>query len=355
MNQTSEARPTVAVVRLTLLLTAFPAIGCEFPVATKDYRVDTGPRATLIDAFAADDAECAKDLSQSCSSALSACLDESGCSEFSACVRALADPVATTKCQDRLGASLDAQWAYEELSRCWSQLSPKCKVGQDFRCLGHYDLPHSERSEFTLSEKVQYFKNEQAAPDFAVAACVRTTDCSEPTARIPLDDKLRYTVTVPWGTKLGGPGSDWDGYRLLTSPSILPSHVESNLPVWGMRVTVTRVVPEILLESWRSAFHADQPEAIFVQVVDCQSAPAPGIVVTLTNAEQGTIIHDDGGPTTMPKTGAAVIFNLKLDGVIEIVARRSAALGELGTEVARHRVTLPRGHAYYLRMYPEPP
>ncbi len=335
-----------------ICLAALP--GCEFPISAKDYRVEADPRAALIDTFATHDSDCARAVDQGCPGALSACLDESGCPEFSACVRELATPAARAECEGRLGTSLDAQWAYEDLLRCWSQLDSACSVGADFRCVGRYNRPASERTTLTLSERVHYLYAEQEPPDFALALCVQTSDCSEPIALASLDDAGHYTATVPWGPKLRGPGSEWQGYRLLTSPDIPPSRVESNLPVWGTRVGVTRVLKSDLIESIGDVFGVTRREAIFVQVVDCQSAPAPGIVVTLTDPTDGTVEHDGGGPVTT-RTGAAAISDPKLNGVIEIVARRSAARGEVGTEIARHRVTLPEGHVSYLKMYPEAP
>lgn len=346
-----------AGVRLASLLTVTLAAGaCEFPLATKDYRVEPRaepggvlpPTVALLRAFAGDDRDCAEAVESSCGATLARCEAEAGCVDYSACVREMSNPLATTKCQDRLGTSLAAQWAYEDLLRCWYGLDAKCSVGRDFRCAGNYDLPHSERTEFTLSERITYLYGEGLAPDFSMAVCRLGTDCAEPSAVAALDSAGRYTVTVPWGEGLGGPGSAWTGYRLVTGPNIYPSRLESNLPVWGTRITVTRVLTKDLLDLLALSYEARQ-EAIFVQVVDCQSSPAPGIEVSLTDPSHGIVVYEGDGPVTVNE-GAVVIRDAKLDTVLELVARR----GQAGDVVASHRITLSEGHLAYVRIYPEP-
>jgi hypothetical protein len=355
MNQIFER--SGAGMRLASLLTVTLAAGaCEFPLAPKDYRVEPRaesedalpPSVALLRAFAGDDQDCAEAVESTCSATLARCEAEAGCVDYSACVRDISDPLATTKCQDQLGTSLAAQWAYEDLVRCWYMLDAKCSVGRDFRCAGNYDLPHSERTEFTLSERISYLFGEGLVPDFSMAACRLGTDCAEPLAVAALDSAGRHTVTVPWGEGLGGPGSAWTGYRLVTGPNIYPSRFESNLPVWGTRITVTRVLTKDFLDLLAMSYDAQQ-EAIFAQVVDCQSSPAPGIELSLTDPSHGIVVHEGDGPVTVNE-GAVVIRDAKLGVVLELVARR----GQGGDVVARHRITLPEGHLAYVRIYPEP-
>ncbi len=336
---------------------------CDFPFSSSKYTTtdDAQPaesnadiRAPIVQAFAGTDSACARDLEDNCASNLDRCSATPGCSDFAVCVLDEATPAAETTCGDLLTTSLDARWSFENLRACWAERYQQCSVGSDWSCVDRYNAPSTERSELTVSQTLQYLDQPGRRADFSVRICGQLTDCKTPIAETTTDDDGRYTVTFPVGTAPGRPGSSWLGYRKVDSPGIYPTRIETNLPVWGNRVEVTRLLDSSQVDLLRTLSGAVRDEAVFVQVLDCLSSPAARVRLVLHQSKTGLVGYVGSSEASTGARGAAAVYNLEL-------GQEQLLTAEVDTDDSEHPVVIGRWHGFlesgevvYLKMYPEP-
>ena len=340
---------------------------CDFPISTSAYSIVEAPHEPdsaavelLLDAFA-DGEQCRAALREECADDLELCANTSGCSELTRCMRDQANPTAETVCGERHGSLPEAHWRYETLRRCWTGRYTGCSVGHDFRCVGAYSATTVERSELLLSQEILPLGSTPTT-GLSVRVCDVLTDCEEPLAETRLDHTGRYTLSIPM---LGRPGIAWDGYRLALGDGFPRMRIETNNPVWGRRFDVVQVFDSeqlVNLAKWRGV--KDQ-EAMFVQILDCQSDPAPQIALSLVSTATdtpaaGSIASIEPqfieGRLVTTSSGALAVHDLdpEADPGLKIVARRITADNPSGEVVASWQGSPPDGAITYLKMYPGP-
>jgi hypothetical protein len=349
--------------RSVCLLGLCSCAACEFPLSASKYEVAAGPEEQasgpseprLLAAFSANDPACVAELESKCPANVRQCATTPGCTDFTECVRAHATPAAETSCLDVLGTSLEARWSYETLRACWAEQYAICDVGNDFRCAGQYEAPNAERSEVTLSHTIKYLDQPDRPADFLVRICGFLSDCSTPLNEIATDPSGQYTVTIGVGTEPGGPGSAWAGYRLVESPGIDPTRVESNVPIWGVRTEVTRVLDKTQQQLLAALVGEAHSNAVFVQALDCQSAPAAGVAFELPLSTAGRVRYVAGvDAVATDGTGAAAIYDLEPERLQQLVATLPERAGESARAVATWHGFQPSGHVMYVKLLPDP-
>jgi hypothetical protein len=346
--------------------------GCDFPIPSSKYEVGWGgtkgaeasagsvalfeePASPevfrIVSAFAGGDTSCGQSFVEECAEVLNACANAPRCVEFSECVRGRALPTAETTCADELGASTEETWAFERTRHCWATRYAQCEIGKDFSCAYAYNAPGSKSSSITISQQLLLLNEEQAESDFTVTFCDALSDCSPPLdAVIPNRLTGIYDLTLDMPPKNSGVGNGWIGHRRIEGPRIYPSLVEANLPFWSHRTEITRIFSTESIDYLSSAYGGDARNAVFVQVVDCQSDPAPGITVELPDSPSAIVrsVTETSIPLPGPtfSTGAVGIFGHDGDKLHAIVALRG------GVRVAEWSGLLRKGMPVYLRLYP---
>jgi|GEM_PF-2682613 len=316
-------------------------------------KVDPRELERLVNAFDAHDEECRAAFKNNCGKdALPRCAASPGCVSFAECVRERANPAAETTCSDDLGTSVDDSWAFEFARHCWAERYAECNIGRNFACVGDYGPPSAERTDVIVSQQVLGLQApEEGASELSVAFCPGPVDCSEPIAvATPRPSDRTYTVSLAVTGKNDGIGNVWNGYRLVAGADIYPSIVDSSLPLWGRRTEITRILERNVIDLLARTSTGDARDAAFVQVVDCQSDPAPGIFVDVPGATVGYV--DSGLQAVDPPTratGAVGISGYTPDEIHKIVATIE---GPEGRTVARYSRFLQRGRHHYLRLYP---
>jgi hypothetical protein len=162
-------------------------------------------------------------------------------------------------------------------------------------------------------------------------------------------------VTIPVGTGLGRPGSAWAGYRLVESPAIDPTRIESNVPIWGVRTEITRVLDATQQQVLASLLGEERSNAVFLQVFDCQSAPAAGVTFELSLSATGRVRYVAGvDAQATDGTGAAGIYDLEPEQLQEVVAKLPGRAGQSARAVATWHGFQPTGHVMYVKLLPDP-
>ena len=354
-----------------LWLCCFGVAGCEFPVSSSKYYVaeseSSAGRAcsgssggveldravqALVRAFARDDQACAAAFADSCAGALAECGARAGCAEYGVCMRERATPTAETTCSDDGGTSIEDSWRFELLRHCWATRYAECSIGHDFACAGAYGPPSGERTTVEVRQQLLLRGAENAPSDFTVAFCPEWSDCSEPVAEAAADAATGlYDVSLPVGGKNFGVGNDWNGYRLIRGGSVPDSIVAANVPLWGRRVEITRLLDTTQVSLLSALFGVDALRSAFVQIVDCQSDPAPGISFEVPSSPAASVgyVNEAGsrveGPTV--SSGAAGISDYDPDEPQTIRALRGDEL------VAVWEGELSAGKVRYLRLHPQ--
>ncbi|HEY3495113.1 MAG TPA: hypothetical protein VGK73_10525 [Polyangiaceae bacterium] len=352
-----------------LWLWCFGSAGCEFPVSSSKYYVAEGESSAgradgandgveldhavqaLVRAFAGDDEACATAFADSCARPLAECGARSGCAEYGVCMRERATPTAETTCSDHGRTSIEDSWRFELLRHCWATRYAECNIGYDFSCVGAYGPPSGDRTAVEVRQQLLIRGTENAPSDFTVAFCPEWSDCSEPVVEVVADAATGlYDVSLPVGGKNAGVGNDWNGYRLIRGGSIPDSVIAANVPLWGRRVEITRLLDTSQVTLLAAVFGVDALRSAFVQVVDCQSDPAPGISFEVPSSPAASVgyVNEEGarveGPTV--SSGAAGISDYDSGEPQTIRALRGDEL------VAVWDGELSAGKVRYLRLHP---
>jgi hypothetical protein len=131
------------------------------------------------------------------------------------------------------------------------------------------------------------------------------------------------------------------------------SIIEANVPIWGQRVEITRVMSNLTLGYIAEKFGAKAENGVFVQVVDCKSEPAAGVSIELPDSPNAKVVYvDHTGPVLEAPlslaTGAAGIYDHDKTNEQRIVARKN------GRVVAKYSGVLEAGNPRYIRLQPNP-
>lgn len=306
----------------------------------------------LLDAFAGGDEQCARAVQSACPLQLTRCARTEGCQEFTECARDIADPMAESKCSERLGAGIATHWAYEKLRACWAEQTESCRIGQDWSCLSGYSEPSLASSQIVLGQELKVFQGPPAT-NVRVRICQAVTDCSDPLLEVTTDACLgEYRATFSSSAEPGAPGDGWEGYRLVQGEPVKRALIATNVPVHGRRVDVVRLFSDSQYEFLVLSHDVLVPSgAVFVQVLDCQSSPAPNVEFELTS-ETGRVDYPEGTERT-DSDGAAALYNLEDGRVQRISAVLVDAQGER-TSIASWEGVVTQDTLTYLKLYPEP-
>jgi hypothetical protein len=126
------------------------------------------------------------------------------------------------------------------------------------------------------------------------------------------------------------------------------SRIERNLALWSDQVELTRVMRDSTLDLAQTVFMIAERQAVFLQVVDCLSNPAAGIVVKASGAR--IIYSNDFFP--IPEAvetfgvGSAAVFDFKATEGLTIEAFRG------DVRVATAKVGVGQGEVVYLKLFP---
>lgn len=346
-------------------------LGCDFPISSSKYSTappeanagtadDSHPTAAegldpseqrLVRAFAGEGEQCARAFREACSVPLSDCAASSACVDYGTCMRERADPTAETTCSDAGQTSIEDSWKFELLRHCWASRYAECPIGKNFECVGRYGPPSGERSASEVRQQILVRGTESAPSNFSISFCAEWTDCATPILEVAADRATGvYDATLPVGGKNFGAGNEWRGYRLVRGEAIPDSIVLANIPIWGRRVEITRLLSAAQASALSIWYSMEVESSVFVQVVDCNSDPAPGVSFELPTSPTATAVYvdDDGlavaGATVA--TGAAGISGYDPAEPLTIHAVRG---GEL---VAIWSGELSAGMPRYLRLHP---
>jgi hypothetical protein len=355
--------------RLCASAVAFTALACNFPISGDEYRVagdDPSPYgagegdtsadrlARIVSAFAGTNADCATAFREMCAAPIEACARTQACAEFTECVRERASPAAETICSDKLGTTLTDHWLFELTRHCWVERHEECPIGVSLDCLEGYERPASDRSNVVVSQQLLTVNQPSEEADYTVFFCPGIETCSDPVVKVSVDPRTAtYEVTLDVGGKNFGIGNFWEGYRLVEGSSIYPSVVAANLPIWGRRVEITRLLARSTVDTLSAAFMGDATNAAFVQIVDCQSEPLPGVSFAVPTSEQELVVYvkDFVTPTSGPTvaTGAAAIYGHEANALQVVEARMGDRL------IAAWQGWVTHERPLYLRMHPNLP
>lgn len=361
---------------------ASAALACDFPISGSKYRIDDGGTAfssgaegaakdrgdvhaaggngleqldshtrAIVQAFARDDEECATAFVAACTDALTNCAASSGCVDYSICMRERAAPSAETTCSDDGDTSLEDSWRFELVRHCWASRYAECDLGRNFECVGDYGPPSGERVVAEVRQQVLVRGAEGAGSEFTISFCPEWSDCSEPVVQVATNRVTGvYDATLPVGGKNFGVGNEWRGYRLVRGPDIPDSIVAANIPIWGRRVEITRVLSTQQVGAFSFWYEADIKSSVMVQIVDCLADPAPGISFELPTSATAIINYVDGDGSRVPDqtvaSGAAGISGYDPEELQTISAMRD---GEI---VATWSGELSSGKPRYVRLHP---
>lgn len=342
-------------------------LGCDFPISSSKYELgveassvpgeapgieDLEPQTfQLVRAFAPDDDRCAAAFVEACGEALRDCSASAGCLDYGSCMRARADPTAETTCSDDGQTSIEDSWKFELVRHCWASRYAECDLGRNFECVDVYGPPSSERTKAEIRQQilVRGIETEQSA--FTVSFCAEWTDCATPVSEVSTNRLTGvYDATLPVGGKNFGVGNEWRGYRLVRGAEIPDSVVLANLPIWGRRVEITRLLSVAQASALSTWYAIDAERSVFVQIVDCLSDPAPGVEFEMPTSPSARVgyVDDDGyirqGSTVA--TGAAGISDYDPAQPQTIRAVRE------GRTVATWSGELSAGMPRYLRLHP---
>lgn len=343
-------------------------LGCDFPISSSKYKLggieasgtlgdgrgfeELEPEVLrLVRAFVPADERCATVFAEACAEALTDCAASEACLDYGVCMRERADPTAETTCSDDGRTSIEDSWRFELVRHCWASRYAECDVGRNFECVGAYGPPSGERTKVEIRQQilVRGIESEQSA--FTVSFCSEWTDCSQPVAEV-FTNRLTgvYDATLSVGGKNFGVGNEWRGYRLVRGAEIPDSVVVANLPFWGRRVEITRLLSASQASALSAWYAIDVERSVFVQVVDCLSDPAPGIWLEMPTSPTARVgyVDDDGYITegSTVATGAAGISDYDPEKPQTIRALRE------GRIVATWSGELSSGKPRYLRLHP---
>lgn len=357
------------VARPGLVAAAFAGmLACDFPISSSKYSVADGdvpddlggapgvggadPRVqTLVRAFAREDDRCATAFGDACAAALAACGESAGCLDYGLCMRERAEPTAETTCSDDGLTSIEDSWKFELVRHCWASRYAECDLGRNFTCVGVYGPPRGDRTGAAVRQQILVRGLESEQSDFTVSFCAEWTDCSTPVAEVAADPATGvYDATLPIGGKNFGAGNEWRGYRLVRGPEIPDSVVSANIPFWGRRLEITRLLSTVQTRALSVWYGMDAERSVFVQVVDCLSDPAPGIVFEVPTSASSSVgyVDEDGNSVdgATVATGAAGITRYDPAEPQTIEALRD------GDVIATWSGELAAGMPRYLRLHP---
>ena len=328
---------------------------CEFPFSPEKYQLAPEPEAqqsaerVALSAFT-QEPTCVEQVQNACPQTLSECGQTAGCAELATCIRKRRAPSAEAGCSSELDSSVDALRAYEALRACWAEQYGTCDVGNDFDCLEAYVKPGvRERSQLLLQEQFKYVGHELDGASFTLLGCgLGPDDCAPPLALAATDANGWVSMAIPLNA--GRAGQDWSGARRVSGDQIRESRIERNIPIWNDHVEVTRLVDDGTLQIGSELLGISEDQAVLVQVLDCQSAPAARIELRASHGQvyyhQGFGFATDGGTRGV---GAADVVNALADTPLTI-----DAIDQAGRTIASWRGRLAPHDLVYLKLYPTP-
>lgn len=327
----------------------FFLFACTFPIDSDRYVVaDSAQISRLLQAFAGENDECASAFNSRCEQALGNCAASPACVEFAGCMRERANPAAETTCSDDLGTSLDDNWRYEVLRHCWATRSKECPMGTNFACVGDYGAPSAERQKVEIRQQIKLESAATAGHAFEVEFCPELASCSPPLQSTKTDPLTGYfDATLELHALNSGVGNDWDGYRQIRGDSIPTSAVQANIPLWGRRTEITRLLTTGQLTLLAALHDSDPLNSVFVQVVDCLSEPAPDVQIEISTSSTASVGYTSQEATATLSDGAAAVTGYDPKKPHRLIAVRD------GRIVASFLGLLPYGMPHYLRMHPE--
>ena len=304
----------------------------------------------MVRAFAPEDERCATVFAEACAEALTDCAASAGCLDYGSCMRERADPTAETTCSDGGRTSIEDSWRFELVRHCWASRYAECDIGRNFQCVGAYGPPSGERTTSEVRQQilVRGIESEQSA--FTVSFCAEWTDCSTPVTEVSTNRLTGvYDATLTVGGKNFGVGNEWRGYasfaarrfRTASSPPTFRSGAARGDHASAQRGPSKRAF------AW---YGMDAERSVFLQIVDCQSDPAPGVSFAMPTTATARVgyVDDDGyimeGSTVA--TGAAGISDYDPEKPQTIRAIRE------GRIVATWSGELSAGKPRYLRLHP---
>lgn len=322
---------------------------CTFPIDSEKYAVvEPAQISRLLQAFAGENDECASAFQSGCADALGNCAASSACLKFGVCMRERANPAAETTCSDDLGTSLDDNWRYEVLRHCWATRSKECPMGTNFACVGDYAAPSAEREKVELRQQIKLESAETAGNAFDVQFCPELASCDPPLKSTKTDQKTGYfDAKLELHTLNSGVGNVWNGYRQISGDSIPMSAVQTNIPFWGRRTEITRLLTTSQLALLGALHNSDPLNSIFVQVVDCLSDPAADLQIEMPTSSTASVGYTSQEATATLSDGAAGVTGYDPKKPHRLIAVRD------GRIVASFTGLLPYGMPRYLRMHPE--
>ena len=328
---------------------------CEFPFSPEKYQLapdsegQESAQRVALRAFT-QEPTCVEQVQNACPQTLSECARIAGCAELATCIRERRTPAAEPGCASELDSSIDALRAYEALRACWAEQYGSCDVGSDFDCLEAYVKPGvRERSQLLLQEQFKYVGHDLNGATFTLLACgLGPDDCEPPLALATTDENGWASMSVSLNP--GRAGQEWSGARRVSGDQIRESRIERNIPVWSDHVEVTRLADEGTLRLGRELLGISGDQAVLVQVLDCQSAPAARIELRASHGEvyyhQGLGFAKEGGTRGV---GAADVLNAPADTPLTI-----DAIDQTGRIVASWLGRLAPHELVYLKLYPTP-
>jgi hypothetical protein len=246
---------------------------------------------------------------------------------------------------------MEDSWKFELVRHCWATRYAECELGRNFDCVGGYGPPTGERTQVSVRQQLLLRGAEGARSDFRVAFCTEWSDCSLPLLEVDTDETTGlYDALLPIGGKNAGLGNHWQGFRLVRGANIPESVIATNVPIWGRRVEITRLLDSAQVETLFLWFGVRAERSAFVQIVDCHSDPAPGISFDVSTSATATIgyVDDIGNRVegTTVASGAAGISDYDPEEPQTIRALRN------GEPVASWTGELSAGRPRYIRLHP---
>lgn len=343
------------------------SLACEFPVDDSKYRLEDSTNFDeIVSAFSSGE-DCEACLESSCVDKINACAAIEGCTEFTKCVREVANPAGQARCSSgELDVPFAANVAYMDVVQCWIGCKSECAVGTNWDCLGGYPVPQPPSAEVTLRQSFTLLCEGGEVREAEVWNCDLAGNCRKMEVT---DDNGSYTVDLP--ITVDGPAVGWSGFRrVVGKPSTdprqalkAPHRLQRNLPIWSDHVEFTQLLSESCalmgaLGLWSKDDTVDwnNDGAIGIQTFDCHTSGAEGVVLEIATAPDASIwyaasdgkggVDYVGDSSTASGQGLALVGNLP-EGVHHIVAKKS------GKYVGTAEVKVPTDDLILYNVLPE--
>lgn len=343
--------------RATLVLASL-VFACDFPVDDSKYEVDDSFNR-IVEAFADDNQSCEECFS-GCVAPIDECVATEGCTEFAECVRAEANPAGQATCQSQMvDVPFPVTVAYTAVVYCWMGCKSRCGVGSHWDCLDGYNVTQLPRRTAKVQQSFSYLCEDDAVQGAEVTFCDNEEHCRN---KAVTDQTGTYTVDLP--TNQNAPLAGWDGFRRVVGEGLaVPHRLERNLPIWNDQVETTRLMSPVCLAASTYGLKqaddsADWESAIAVQLFDCHTSGAEGVVLEVTTAPNARILYTTSnglgisyveGSSSASGDGSALIGSLPA-GEHELVAWETTSRRRVGTA----HVTVTPGDVIMYSLLPAP-